>query len=401
MTNGNAAAARLLIADDQSDVLIALQILLKGEGFVTDAATSPAGVIEKLSASSYDLLLMDMNYARDTTSGREGLDLLSQVRRVDETLPVVVMTAWASIDLAVEAMRNGLCDFVQKPWDNKRLLEVLHHQLAAGRTLRDAQRKRQSELDEARRIQQQLMHWLTHRDVLHLNGCEFAGHWQPAREVSGDYCEAALLDDRHVMLCIGDVSGKGLPAALLMSNLQAAVRSNKQLQLRPAEIVAQINHIISENVTDNKFITFFYAVVDTVNRAMVYTNAGHNAPLLVRSDGSVQELSCGGTILGFLPDYVFDQEFVTLQAGDRLLLFTDGISEAATADGEEFGTDRLTELLHDPVSLNATAWIERISETISAFHSGLERDDRTMIVLTVGEESGDRANDELQFQILD
>jgi DNA-binding NtrC family response regulator len=115
MTNGNAAAARLLIADDQSDVLIALQILLKGEGFVTDAATSPAGVIEKLSASSYDLLLMDMNYARDTTSGREGLDLLSQVRHVDETLPVVVMTAWASIDLVVEAMRNGLCDFVQKP----------------------------------------------------------------------------------------------------------------------------------------------------------------------------------------------------------------------------------------------------------------------------------------------
>jgi DNA-binding NtrC family response regulator len=131
---------RILIADDQRDVLEALRLLLKGEGYQTEAVTSPAEVLQALEARDYDLLLMDLNYARDTTSGQEGLDLLSRVQAMDNTLPVVVMTAWGSVEVAVEAMRRGARDFVQKPWGNTRLLTILRTQIELGQALRKGQR---------------------------------------------------------------------------------------------------------------------------------------------------------------------------------------------------------------------------------------------------------------------
>src|SRR5262245_60959623 len=116
---------RVLIADDQPDVLEALRLLLKGEGYEIEAAATPSGVIKAVDAREFDVVLIDLNYTRDTTSGQEGLDLLSQLRQIDQTLPVVVMTAWGSVDVAVQAMRRGARDFVQKPWENERLIAIL------------------------------------------------------------------------------------------------------------------------------------------------------------------------------------------------------------------------------------------------------------------------------------
>ena len=134
------SAARLLIADDQRDVLEALRLLLKPEGFAIETATSPAGVLDALGSREFDAVLIDLNYARDTTSGQEGLDLLSRIRNLDSTLPVIVMTAWGSVEVAVEAMRRGARDFVQKPWENARVLSVLRTQLELGGALRRSQR---------------------------------------------------------------------------------------------------------------------------------------------------------------------------------------------------------------------------------------------------------------------
>ncbi len=113
-----AQVPRTLIADDQPDVLAALRLLLKNAGYQTEAADSPAAVLDALKHEKFDLLLMDLNYARDTTSGKEGLDLISRIQALDHDLPIVVMTAWATVDLAVESMRLGVRDFVQKPWEN-------------------------------------------------------------------------------------------------------------------------------------------------------------------------------------------------------------------------------------------------------------------------------------------
>ncbi|MEX1257783.1 MAG: sigma-54 dependent transcriptional regulator [Gemmatimonadota bacterium] len=133
-------AGRILIADDQKDVLEALRLLLKGEGFATETVASPAAALEAVEKRDFDCLLMDLNYTRDTTSGREGLDLLSQLRSLDETLPIIVMTAWGSVEGAVEAMRRGARDYVEKPWGNERLVATVRTQTELGRALRKMQR---------------------------------------------------------------------------------------------------------------------------------------------------------------------------------------------------------------------------------------------------------------------
>src|SRR5712691_222982 len=134
------AIPRVLIADDQPDVLEALRLLLKGEGYKMESAGSPAAILEAIDGDEFDAVLMDLNYARDTTSGQEGLDLLSQLRSRDATLPVIVMTAWGSVEVAVEAMRRGARDFVQKPWENARLLRIVRTQVELARALRRQQK---------------------------------------------------------------------------------------------------------------------------------------------------------------------------------------------------------------------------------------------------------------------
>jgi DNA-binding NtrC family response regulator len=134
------AANRVLIADDQKDVLEALRLLLKGEGWEVETVTSPAGALQALDQREFDVALIDLNYTRDTTSGGEGLDLITEIQGVDSTVPIVVMTAWGSISGAVEAMRRGARDYIEKPWDNNRLVATLRTQIELGRALRTTQR---------------------------------------------------------------------------------------------------------------------------------------------------------------------------------------------------------------------------------------------------------------------
>jgi DNA-binding NtrC family response regulator len=140
MIPANQNRIRILVADDQPDVREALRLLLKGEGFETETVASPAAVLASLETREFDAVLIDLNYARDTTSGQEGLDLLSNIRAKDSTLPIVVMTAWGSLELAVEAMRRGAKDFIQKPWENARLLAILRTQIELAQALRRSQR---------------------------------------------------------------------------------------------------------------------------------------------------------------------------------------------------------------------------------------------------------------------
>ena len=139
--------ARILIADDQPDVVEALRLLLKGEGYEAEGVGSPAAALQAVAAQNFDLLLLDLNYTRDTTSGLEGLDLLSRIKACDSIVPVVVMTAWGSVELAVEAMHRGVGDFVLKPWDNRQLLDILRTQLEQG-----ASRRQQLQDEEREQI---------------------------------------------------------------------------------------------------------------------------------------------------------------------------------------------------------------------------------------------------------
>ena len=294
---------RILIADDQPDLLDALKLLLKGQGIDYDAVTSPDAALAALQARAFDLVLMDLNYTGDTTSGREGIDLLARVQEIDRLLPVIVMTGWASVDLAVEAMRRGVRDFVQKPWDNRHLLATLHQEIAAGRVRRHTDAAELRDLSEALHIQRRLLP----QQIPQIDGWELAASWQPASGVGGDCFDAIRFSDARLAISIADVVGKGIPAALLMSNLQAAVRAFASQAVEPQALCQQVNRILCGNIAEGRFISFVYAVLDAAHGVLTYANAGHYLPALVRVDGSVERLGAGGPVIGVIGDADYEQ----------------------------------------------------------------------------------------------
>lgn len=369
--------ARVLIADDQPDLLDALRLLLKSEGIHMEAVTSPEGVLSAVASKSFDLLLMDLNYTDDTTSGREGIDLLKRVQALDRTLPVIVMTGWGSVDLAVEAMRRGVRDFVQKPWDNRQLVSTLRQEIEAGRALRRQLELEQREMEDARRIQRKLLP----TTVPQIEGWEITASWQPASGVGGDCYDVIAFSPTRLAVTVADVVGKGFPAALLMSNLQAAVRAFASDVVRPAELCQQVNRILCGNIAEGRFISFFYCVVDTDDGTVTYANAGHYWPILARANGEVERLTNGGAVLGVFTDAVYAQGRVAVHSGDRLVLFTDGITEARSVDDEEYTEERLIAEVVEHRTCSAPALQARLANSVAAFTGGRFQDDATLIVL--------------------
>jgi sigma-B regulation protein RsbU (phosphoserine phosphatase) len=368
---------RILIADDQTDLLDALKLLLKGQGIEYDAVTSPDAALHALESRPFDLVLMDLNYTGDTTSGREGIDLLARVQQLDRLLPVIVMTGWGSVDLAVEAMRRGVRDFVQKPWDNAHLLATLRQEIAAGRARRLEDAAEQRELSEALKIQQRLLP----QQVPQIDGWELAVSWQPASGVGGDCFDTIRFGDTRLALTIADVVGKGIPAALLMSNLQAAVRAFASEAIEPQALCQQVNRILCGNIAEGRFISFFYCVLDATAGVLTYTNAGHYLPMLVRADGTVERLGIGGPVLGVLAEADYEQAQVVLGQGDRIVLFTDGLTEARDADDQEFGEERLLQAAVAHRACSAPALQARLTAEVATFTGGQLQDDATLMIL--------------------
>jgi sigma-B regulation protein RsbU (phosphoserine phosphatase) len=377
---------RILVADDQVDVLESLRLLLKNEGFAIEAVTSPKAVIDALQLNKYDVLLLDMNYARDTTSGREGIELLSEIHRMSDTLPVVLMTAWGTVDLAVEAMRTGSFDFIEKPWNNNRLIDTLRRNIKEGRS-RQEKRKLEAnstemmrDLDEAHQTQQRLLP----AELPHMTGVEIQASWLPAKNIGGDYYDAIKLDDETLAFCIADVAGKGLPAAIVMSNIQAAVRAYANTMRSPADLCKQLNKLIFGNTQTMRFVTFFYGVLDVRTRVLRYTNAGHVPPILIRKDGTPDLLSEGGMVLGPFSDSRYQEASVVLHSGDRLVLLTDGITEAANTTGEQFADNtRITDLLARNRGLTSAELRDTLLDAVTSFSDGDLEDDATLMVLSI------------------
>jgi sigma-B regulation protein RsbU (phosphoserine phosphatase) len=334
-------------------------------------------------------VLIDLNYARDTTSGREGMDLISRIHALDPLLPIVVMTAWGTVDLAVQAMRRGVRDFVQKPWENHRLLETLSKQVKHAQARRIFQSKvasdrrsgtrLQKELVEARELQESLLT----TSLPSLVGVEIAVQWQPAMTVGGDYVSAFSIDDDRTALCVADVVGKGLPAALLMSNFQAALKTLATQDLSASEVATRLNDQLYSNIPLHKFITAFYGVLDMSSRRLTFTNAGHNPPILLRANGEWIRLEAGGSVLGGFAETVFEEDSVHLDAGDRLLLFTDGLTEAWNQNGEQFGEKRLIELLFRNKDRSAEDLKEIVFQAVEDFSGQTFEDDAALMVIAV------------------
>jgi phosphoserine phosphatase RsbU/P len=369
---------RILVADDQIDILQTIEILLKKEGYEIRTVASPADALAAIKETTFDLILMDLNYSRQAASVREGIDLLVRIEDIDPLIPVVVMTAWASIDLAVEAMNAGAANFIQKPWDNGILIALVQEQIEKGRSRRRLENRRMQErleLEEAEQVQRAFLP----SSLPKIDGCDMAVRWQPKGRVGGDYYDVFLLDDQRLGFCVADASGKGLPAALLMSNLQAGLRSLAGSTTGPAETVIRLNRLLCANRFIDKFITLFYGVLDLSRMELIYTNAGHPPPFIRRQAGGMTALNGTGGLVGCFADWTYSQESVRLSHGDRIWLYTDGISEARDASGNEYGTVHLERLIDELHNISPEEAQSRIWASVLEFCGGVLEDDATLL----------------------
>jgi len=221
------------------------------------------------------------------------------------------------------------------------------------------------------------------REIPEVPGFTIAGAWQPARTVGGDYYDVFPAGERELALVVADVSGKGMPAALLMSNLQATVKAYATVECSPKDLCGKVNRAISKSITAERFITFFYAVLDPAERRLTYANAGHNPPVLARQDGACLKLETTGTVLGLFPEASYEQAAVDLLPGDRLVMFTDGITEASDSNGEEFGEERLIARVKESSAVSARDLGNEIIQRVTQFCHGDFADDATLLTVVV------------------
>jgi phosphoserine phosphatase RsbU/P len=259
----------------------------------------------------------------------------------------------------------------------------LNQEIEAG-TLR--WQEREADLAAAREIQAGLIP----RKIPQIPGLEIEGLWRPAQEVSGDYFDVIPLSETKIGICIADVAGKGVAAALLMANVQAAVRAFAGESVRPAEVCERLNSVLCSNLAAGKFVTFLYGAVDVPAKTFVFSNAGHWFPLLAHADGQVETRRESGLVLGISADANYQDQLISIQEGDRILLFTDGITEATNGTGTEFGEARLREKFAKLSSDGAEPLLGLLEE-VSNFCEGKFADDATLVMIQFKRESSQAA----------
>ena len=372
--------ASILVVEDQLEVQQAISMLLGMSGYKVQGARSPEEALELVTTERFDLIFLDLNYRRDTTSGAEGLQLLSNLRSRGIDSPIVAMTAWGSVELAVKAMHDGATDFIQKPWDNSHLVRLVSQHIAQQQQLRSVRIRRQMEMEDAIAFHRRLLP----REMPSIPGFSIAATSQAFDHIGGDYYDVLSMGNK-VAICIGDVVGKGLPAALMMANLQAAVKVTAAPWVSPSDLCQRVNELACSNGASDKFISFFYGVLDLKTRRLTYCNCGHNPPVLRRNDGTVERLEAGGTLIGIRSKELFSESTVSLTHGDRLLLFTDGVSEAENSDGLQYSEDRLAQQLGSFDNSDAEGVLNGIFENVRAHCGSRFSDDATALVLCSSE----------------
>jgi sigma-B regulation protein RsbU (phosphoserine phosphatase) len=302
-----------------------MRLLLKAGGYQTDTALNPRLALDLAASNSHDAVLIDMNYERDTTSGEEGLALLQALRASRPEIPVIAMTAWGSIELAVEAMRRGAADFIPKPWENQRVLEVVQRHS----TKRD-------EMSLAQRVQRRLLPPAKGAGP----GVEYECVFRPAGDLGGDLWNVFTTGTGTAFM-LGDIAGKGTGAALMMASLQATIRGNEDLACEPARLAARANRLFFRSTAPEHFATIFLGHYNPETRELRYVNCGHPPPVLLRADSpdmEAERLDSTAVVLGIFEQCECTERTTTMHAGDRLILFSDGVSEA-TRRGEVHGDD--------------------------------------------------------------
>ena len=312
-----------------------------------------------------DMVLSDINMP-----GMDGLTLLEQIPHVDPKIRAVMVSAYGDMKNIRTAMNRGAFDFVTKPIDFEDLRVTIERTLRHMMEWREALASRdklvalQNELDVAQKIQQSVLP----TEFPISDYYEIDGHMQAAREVGGDFYDVLRLENGRIGLSVADVSDKGVPAALFMMSTLTLLKGSAIGVGAPAAVLTEVNDLLNEDNETAMFVTLLYAVFNPANGLLNYANGGHNPPIIVHPDGNSDILpSTGGIALGVAPGFEYAESAVTLDPGDTIVLYTDGVTEAMNAEGEEFGLDRLRNLFTNSPLKSPKETNTAIFEAVSAF----------------------------------
>jgi len=376
---------RILVVDDEPALELLIRQKFRRQIRDNELVFSFAGdgeeALEQLEQNpDIGIVLTDINMPR-----MDGLTLLVKLREFDRVIRAIVVSAYGDLKNIRTAMNRGAFDFVTKPIDFTDLETTVQKSIGDLRAYVDAAIAKQQlaaiqkELDVARRIQETALP-ATFPDDDHVDLYAFM---IPAREVGGDFFDFFHFDEDRIGFVIGDVSGKGVSAAMFMTVSRTLLRALALREPEPAACLTQLNHILYPETVAEMFVTIFYGVLDKRNGEVTYCNAGHNPPYLLRADGSVEQVPrTGGIGVCLMREFEYQSASLKLGDGDILLTFTDGVTEAMNGAGDQYTDERLIELLSDAHGLTANQVMGRLVRSVSNFSdSAPQSDDITALAI--------------------
>lgn len=379
---------KILVVDDEPDLepLIRQRFRkrIRSEEFEFYFAANGLQALDALgSEPSIGIILTDINMPQ-----MDGLTLLGRLGELNRMLKAVVISAYGDMDNIRAAMNLGAFDFLTKPIDfndleitiDKTIREF--ESLAAGLKARDALMSVEKELDVAAQIQQALLP-KTFPPFPERPELDIYALMAPAKQVGGDFYDFFWVDEHHLGFVIGDVAGKGVPAAILMAVTRTLIKATGMRGYSPAECMTHVNRILASESAPEMFVTGVFGVLDTRDGTVLFANAGHNAPFhLVHGAGTHMLPNTGGLVLGVMPGIDYEAATLRLGPGDTLFLYTDGVTEAMNGQRELYGDERLAAFLDVPERLAPEPLCAALNRGISEFCAGAaQHDDITMLAL--------------------
>ena len=371
--------AKILVVDDEKGIRRELTALLREEGYSAEAAASGTEAMAIMSEQSFDIVVTDL-----MMPGIDGMELLRNIKGDYPNTIVVMITAHGSERIAVEAMRAGAYDYIPKPFlYPEEMLLVMARAVEHSRLREESelfQQHLEEELAEAQRIQQCLLP----QQSPSVDGLDIGIFSLPAEQVGGDYHDFIELPSGELGIVVGDVSGKGMPAALLMASVQASLRAYAETSHSPKRTISQVNNLLYRYTESHKFVTLFYGVLNPQSGVLTYSNAGHNYPLIFRDRKCVYELDSTGMPCGILANGQYDENRVEMKQGDIAIFYTDGITEAMNSKEMMFGERRLKDLVSKNSHLSLTDLVNNIRGELSRFVGDRHQfDDLTLVALKI------------------
>ena len=367
---------KILVVEDEPGIAFSLESDLEAEGYQVAVVGDGLEAVHRASAEPFDLILLDVMLPH-----KDGFEVCRELRQTGLSTPILMLTAKSEEHDKVLGLDLGADDYVTKPFRPRelraRIRAALRHQPNGAGVGADLQRQ----LQVASEVQQRL--FPQHRPPVAT--LDYAGICQPALAMSGDYYDFLEIAPGRLGMVVADVVGKGIPAAMLMASVHASIRTHApQLGNASGDVMAQLNRSLYEATDASKFATVFYAVYDASSRRLTYANAGHEPPLLLRSSGEFATLDSLTRPVGLLPALAPLQDSVQLAPGDWLAIFTDGVTEALNENGQEFGADRVQDVMARHSGETAEMMRDAILAEFQRHTRGVvQADDVTLVVARV------------------